>query len=62
MYHRNDFQPNPDHMTTTYNRLKDDQQKELLALIQASANFATIRTMMHQKFKIIISDTTIDFV
>ena len=49
-------------MTTTYNRLKDEQQKELLALIQASANFATITTMMHQKFKIIIFDTTIDFV
>ena len=48
-------------MTTTYNRLKDDQQKELLALIQVSADFATIRTMMYQKFKIIISDTTIDF-
>ena len=48
-------------MTTTYNRLKDEQQKELLALIQVSADFATIRTMMYQKFKIIISDTTIDF-
>ena len=29
MYHRNHFQPNPDHVTTTYNRLKDEQQKEL---------------------------------
>ena len=46
-------------MCTSYVQLSDEQRLPLMTIIQGSANISFIRTLMYNKFEIILNDGTI---
>jgi hypothetical protein len=46
-------------MCTSYAQLTDEQRTELLTIIQGSADMSFIRTLMYNKFEIVLNDNTI---
>ena len=46
-------------MCTSYVQLTDEQRLELMTIIQGSADISFIRTLMYNKFEIILNDSTI---
>ena len=46
-------------MCTSYVQLSDEQRLELMTIIQGSADISFIRTLMYNKFEIILNDSTI---
>ena len=46
-------------MCTSYVQLTDEQRLELMTIIQGSSDISFIRTLMYNKFEIILNDSTI---
>ena len=59
MKHTKHYRPHVEHMSTTYSQLGENEKQELTNLIQSSADMALIRTIMYNKFHVIISNQTI---
>jgi len=56
IYHTKHMQPNFKDMCTTYYQLKDEEKKELMKLVQSSANIGVIKSYMFNKMKVLIND------
>ena len=46
-------------MCTSYNQLTEDQRLELLTIIEGSADMSFIRTLLYNKFGIVLNDNAI---
>ena len=57
--HTNHFRPNTEYMCTSYVQLTQEQKTELLTIVEGSADISFIRTLMYNKFEIVLNDNTI---